>query len=154
MASKFQIDDVWNALTALLKAKLASTINVANVGIKDLSDEGDLVLLPPCVRVLFQGDNATAMETQKLNYDVSAIFAVMCSAEDLRNREASRQKTIQLVDQVKEVLAGARLLLADGSKTEPVRYLQTDPMPDDLVGLVYIPIFAVPGIAQFSGANA
>jgi hypothetical protein len=155
VASEFKREDIEDAIVTLLTAQMPAAISIATVGTNDLTDDGELVFVPPCVRVLYQGDDARALESTRCNYDVDAMFAVMCADEDLRSKEAQRKASSALVSQVKRILAGARLILADGGKTEPVRYVKTDSlMGNNVVPVVYIPIFAVPGIAQFAGTNA
>jgi hypothetical protein len=83
-------------------------------------------------------------------------FEILCFESSLRSKADERKQTLVLVATVQDQLAGARLTLADGSKTMPVTIksvalVETDEGPvDQLFSLVV----QVDGIAQFSGANA
>ena len=161
MSSTFRIDTVEAALLALLNTNLAAAygapVDVDSLGDKDFDDDGRLVLRPPSVRVRFAGAGyGNLHDNQRLTYQASMPFEILCFSSSLRSRADERRQTLVLVAAVQNQLAGARLTLSDGSSTMPitmkaVRLTEVDEGPVDQ-------LFTVQGdvecIAQFSGANA
>jgi hypothetical protein len=84
------------------------------------------------------------------------MFEVMCFESSLRSKADERLQTLQLVQVVQDQLAGARLALADGTSTMPIELDSVSPVITDSgpVDQLYAIVFAVNGIAQFSGTNA
>ena len=151
---EFAIDLVEDALIALLTAQLVD-VDVAATAAKDFDDNGNLILNPPSVRTQFAGETASSFENQHLNYDVDQNYLVLCLDQDLGPvAQVQRTKSAQLLGTVKHLLIGARLALADGSVSEPVRYVQADPLPVEGIGTAFVAMFAVGGIANFAGVNA
>jgi len=159
--SKFQIADVEAALIALLNTSLptayGTSVDIDSIGDKDFLDDGTLTLQPPSIRVRFAGakyDNLR--DNQRLSYEASLLFEVMCFESSLRSKADERLQTLQLVQVVQDQLAGARLALADGTSTMPVELDSVSPVITDSgpVDQLYAIVFAVNGIAQFSGTNA
>lgn len=161
MSSTLRIDYVEAALLALLNAKLAaaygSKVYIDSLGDKDFDENGRLVLTPPAVRVRFKGAGYnTGRDNQRLTYQGTMPFEILCFQSSLRSPADERKQTLVLVATVQDVLAGARLLLADNTKTEPVtmvdvNLVETEEGPVDQLFAVGID---VNGFAQFSGANA
>ncbi|MDR3723267.1 MAG: hypothetical protein P4K83_02105 [Terracidiphilus sp.] len=161
MSSNFRIDYVEAALLALFNAMLAAAygakVNIDSLGDDDFDDQGRLVLSPPSVRVRFlRGIDEPARDNQRLTYQTPLSFEVLCFESSLRSSADERKQTLVLVATVRDMLSGARLVLADGSKTMPVTLngvdlVDTSAGPVDQLFSVGI---IVEGIAQFSGANA
>ena len=146
--------DVEAALQTLLTAQLPG-VNVDSIGEKDLNDDDQLVFDPPCVRTRHGGTDYKSVESQELTYNAAHIMEVWCCAEDLRSKEAQRAATEALLATVLAIVAGARLLLSDGThKSEPIRLVGVTDVYQETVGSCYILAIAVPGIAQFPGTNA
>lgn len=142
------------AVGALLGSQLDG-VDTKSIGGKDVNEEGQLVFRPPCARTRYAGSQfAGTNDNQALTYNCDHIVEIFCVAANLRSKEAQREDTKALADQVLQQLAGARLKLDDGSKSEPVRLIDVKGIPEDACGTVYIVSVAVPGIAQFDGLNA
>lgn len=153
MASQFTPDLVEAAAIALLKAQ-ATGVSVGSIGELDIDDDDQLICDPPMARTFYMGTGAVEThDSSALTYNVDHIVQVWCAAEDLRSKQAGREASKQIVAMVLEIMTGARLLLGDGSKSEPVRWEGITGVPDDTLGRVYVVSFAVPGIAQLPGAN-
>jgi hypothetical protein len=161
VSSTFRIDYVESALIALLTSNLSTAygakVQIDSLGDKDFDDDGRLVLQPPSVRVRFAAATYDNLhDNQRLTYQSGMPFEILCFESSLRSKADERKQTLVLVATVQDQLAGARLTLADGSKTMPVTIksvalVETDEGPvDQLFSLVV----QVDGIAQFSGANA
>ena len=130
-------------------------VDVGSIGDNEIDDNDQLVFDPPCVRTRHAGTQyAGGLDNQQLNYNASHIFEVWCVAENLRSKEEQRGDTETLLGTVIQQLAGARLVLTDGSESEPIRLVDVRDFPQDLVGLIYILRVAVPGIAQFPRTNS
>jgi hypothetical protein len=146
--------DVEQALVAALAAGLTG-IYVGAIGSSDINDNDELVLEMPCTRTRYAGTQYKNQgDNQWLTYDVAHIFEIWCAAEDLTSKEAQRTATLTVVGQVLPLIAGARLVLADTSVTEPVELKSVGKLPDDIVGQIYIVTIEVDAIAQFPGTLA
>lgn len=147
-------DQVWDALTALLASQLAG-VDCATITDRDFNEDGELIMNPPSVRTFFESETAQATsDSQRLSYLVDGRYTVLVVDQDYRGVTEQARATIQLVNQVKSILAGARLLLPTGETSEPLQWYATAPQPVDGVGVAYAVGFLVPGLAQFPGVNA
>ena len=152
--SAFLPDTAEAAVGALLAAKLDG-VDTSSIGGKDINDDGQLVFTPPCARTRYVGSLYSGIsDNQALNYNCEHVVEIFCAAENLRSLEAQREDTKALMGRVLVQMAGARLSLSDGSKSEPCRVVDVKSIPEDIVGMIYIVSVAVPGIAQFDGPNA
>ncbi len=161
MSSNFRIDQVEAALLSLLTAGMPAAygaqVDVKSLGDKDFDDQGRLVLQPPALRERFiDAQMNNLRDNQRLTYQSVHNFEILCYESSLRSRADERNQTLVLVASVVDQLAGARLLLADGTKSMPVTVksvglVEVDQGPVDQLFSVAI---AVEGIAQFSGVNA
>jgi hypothetical protein len=151
--------DTQSALQALL-ANAEITMNgvplsVGSVGDLNTDEDGELIFDPPCARTFFvTTDYGQTHDNLALAYDDSSHeIDIWCAAENLRSLEAQRLDTLTLVAQILPVVAGARLLLPDGSTTEPVRLRNIVGSLQGRQGApvttVYTIKVQVPGIAQF-----
>ncbi len=158
-ASMFLPGDVETAVQALLTAGLPS-VSVGSIGALDTDENGELVFDPPCARTFYANSHYVANgDSQALTYDdTSHQIDIWCAAENLTSLEAQRTDSLTLVGQVLPVLAGARISLADGSLSEPVRLMSITGALQGRSGApvrtVYIIAIEVPGIAQFPGTYA
>jgi hypothetical protein len=160
VSSTFRIDYVEKALIALLLDVLPSAygskVQVESLGDADFNADGQLTLRPPCIRVRYLGaDYDPLHDNKRLTYQPKQQFELLCFESSLRSKTDQRRQTLVLVATVQDQIAGARLTLADGSKTMPitlvaVRLVDTDEGPVDQL---YSVVFGVEAIAQFSGAN-
>lgn len=161
MSSSFRIDYVEAALLALLNSNLAAAygtkVNIDSLGDKDFDDDGRLVLQPPSVRVRFAGaEYENLHDNQRLTYEGGLPFEMLCFESSLRSKADERRQTLVLVATVQDQLAGARLVLADGSKTMPIEMKSVSLVASEEgpVDQLFSIVVLVKGIAQFSGANA
>ncbi len=144
----------WQALVTLLTAQLPA-FNVAAISDRDFNEAGEIIMDPPSIRIFFAGEVARATsDSQRLSYEVEGRYGVLCADQDLSSVANQAFASATLLDQVKSALCGARLLLADGETTEPVQWVNTEPLPVDGIGVAYSLGFVVPGLAQFAGTNA
>jgi hypothetical protein len=138
----------------LLAAKLAG-VDVKSMSGSDFDEDGQLVFRPPCSRTRYVGSMYESLhDNSAVTYNCDHIIEVWCCASNLRSREDQREDTKALAGKILEQLAGARLALADGSKSEPVRIVDVKTLETDLRGTIVVVSVAVPGIAQFDGVNA
>jgi len=153
-ASQFLPGEVQRALHALLINALPG-VNIGSIGDLNTDQNGELVFDPPCARTFFAGtDYGETHDNLALAYDeASHEIDIWCAAENLSSLEAQRRDTLSLVAQILPVLAGAVLVLADQSTTEPVRLrsiIRTlQGKQGAPVATVYTIKVQVPGIAQF-----
>lgn len=165
--SKVPIDQVEAALLALLNsvmsgayaAALGATpqnVDIQSLGDRDFNAEGQLVLSPPSLRVLFAGAKYDKLrDNQRLTYEAGIIFHILCYESSLRSKKDERRQTLVLVATLLDQLAGARLALADGSSTSPIGLESVSLLTEQgAVDQLYDVTVVVNGIAQFSGANA
>ena len=154
-ASMFLPGDVQSTLQALLAASLAG-VNVGSIGDLNTDANGDLIFDPPCARTFFVGMNyADEGDNLALTYDeAEAEIDIWCAAENLSSLEAQRIDTLSLVARILPVIAGAKLSLADGTVSEPVRLVSVvgslQGKQGAPVATVYTIKVRVPGIAQFA----
>jgi hypothetical protein len=161
VSSTFRIDYVEAALLGLLNSNLAAAygakVQIDSLGDKDFDEEGRLVLQPPSVRVRFAGaDYDNLRDNQRLTYEAGLPFELLCFESSLRSKADERKQTLVLVATVQDQLAGARLVLADGSKTMPITMKSVSLVAAESgpVDQLFSVVVLVNGIAQFSGANA
>jgi hypothetical protein len=165
--SQFRIDQVEGALIALLKTAMPAAygtvdspilIDVNSVNSKDFNAQGQLAIKPPSMRVQFMDAAfANLRDNQRLTYEAGLEFDVLCFEENLRSKADERLQILGLVAVAVNQLAGARLLLADGTDSMPIEIrrvslvLPNDGGPvDQLFGITVL----VKGIAQLDGPNA
>jgi phage gp37-like protein len=156
---EFAPDITWTAIQALLSAQLGNEVDVDCIGEDDFDEQGDITIKPPAARVLFLDEvSRGALDPQNRSYNVDQAFAVICAAENYSSVQTQRIATLQLADQVKHLLVGARLALPDGSaggdRTEPILYAGMSPLPTSDLGMAYVAKFVIPNIAQFAAPNA
>ena len=164
--SQFRIDQVEAALIALLNSVMPAAygtveapvlVDVNSVNSKDFNAQGQLALKPPALRVQFSDANyANLHDNQRLTYQPALLFDVLCWGSSLRSKADERLQILGLVDVVLNQLAGARLLLADGTQSMPIEIRRVSlVIPDDggPVDQLFAITILVSGIAQFDGPN-
>jgi hypothetical protein len=150
----FPMDQAWKTLTALLVAQL-NGVDVQEVSDKDFNADGDLIMNPPSVRTYFAGcDYSSTFDNQKLSYDATGKFMLLCAGQNLQSIAAQAHASAQLADQVCGLIAGARITLPSGDISEPITLKSIDPLPVEEIGIAYGVAIEVPGLAQFPGTNA
>lgn len=159
MPSAFPIDQISQAMVALgstLPTFDGEAIDIAELGGNDFSDEGDLKLISPSVRIRLATAAYKAKESQKLTYQGGIQFAALCFSENLRSRSDERLDTMRLLAQVLDCFTGARLKLTDGGWTEPLELLSVSPVMNDgiVIDQYYMAVWNIGVLAQFPGPNA
>jgi phage gp37-like protein len=152
--SNFPQDQAWRVLNAMLAQQLAG-VDVQPVSEKDYNGD-ELILTPPSVRTYFGGSVfAATSDSQKLSYDVTSRFFALCADEN-RGPDAIEQAyaSAHLAVKVSTILAGARINLPSGDQSEPITLVAIEPLPAAGIGMGYAVAVEVPGLAQYTGANA
>lgn len=152
--SQFKIEEVEAALIALLRQKLEN-VRVAGISGKDLDKEGNLVAPPPAALVLFDTETQDPQrDNQRRTYQTTQVYRILIGTKDMSSVASQRSRAFTIISQVKDVLAGARLALADGSKSMPmtISTVQLEQIRPE--GVWYSLEVSVEAVAQFSGANA
>jgi hypothetical protein len=168
MSTTFRVDYVEAALLALLNAGMpaayatelsvaSAPIDINSLGDEDFNEDGQLVLNPPSMRLRFLGAPYNNLrDSRRLTYQTEPNYELWCYESSLRSKADERKQTLVLVSVAVDQLAGARINLQDGAKSMPitivdVRLVETQQGPVDQLFSI---LFAVEGIAQFSGVNA
>lgn len=156
--TQFKIEDVEAAALALLQKTFKDEqpkVETDAMSVADVNEDGDIITNPPAARLYFANEAATpGRDAQRLTYQSQQFFTVMVGAQDYSSRTKERMGCYAMVSLVKNAFAGARLTLADGGKTEPIAYLGAEPYQAEKKAVWYAVRFAIPCVAQFSGANA
>ena len=152
--AEFKAEQVWTALIALLVAQLPK-VDIQAISDKDFNENAELIMVPPSVRVFFEGSVAkSTSDTQRLSYDVVDRFVILCADQDYTSPAKQAIASALLASKVLVQMAGTRILLTDGDISEPITWIETAPQPVKGVGVAYALAFEVPGLAQYPGANA
>jgi hypothetical protein len=169
VSSAFRIDYVEAALLQLLQTVMPAAygtelgsegpaaVNIDSLGDDDFDEDGQLVLQPPSLRVRFRDDPYNpARDNQRLTYQSHQSYEILCFESSLRSKADQRKQTLVLVSVVLDQLAGARISLADSSKTFPVSVLGVTRVDADggPVDQLFSILVDIEGFAQFSGVNA
>lgn len=166
--SLFPLDYTEAALLQLLTTALPTaygaalgsgpvSIDIDSLGDTDFNEDGQLVLNPPSLRLRFKDEPYDpAHDNQRVTYQSHQFYEVLCFESSLRSKADQRKQTLVLVRVVLDQLAGARLLLADGSKSLPISIVSVTLIEADSgpVDQLYSVLIDVEGFAQFSGVNA
>jgi hypothetical protein len=150
VASQIKLEDVDAALqAALVAANLGA--QVSGISTENFDDEGNLILVPPAVLVLFDSEVLSAHRSNtKLDYTSDKQFAILCGARVFSGDKDERNAAYQLVSKVKDALAGLKLTLADGSKTEPITLVGVNRELFDNNGTWHSVMVRVSGTAMFT----
>lgn len=164
--SQFRIDYVEAALIALLKSAMPAaygtvdapvSVDVNSVNSKDFNAQGQLALKPPSLRIQFSdSDYSNLRDNQRLTYQAGLLFDVLCFESSLRSKADERLQILGLVAVALNQLAGARLALADGTRSMPLEIKRVSlVIPDDggPVDQLFAITVLISGIAQFDGPN-
>lgn len=151
----FSVELAWKVVNQLLMDQ-AGISDVQAICEKDYNESGEVVMTPPSVRTYYAGTRfLSTSDSQRLSYESVGEFFILCADED-HSGDAILQAyaSVKLVDQVLSILAGARINLPAGDRSEPITILRIEPVPCAGVGTAYGIAIEVPGLAQFTGANA
>lgn len=169
MNSTFRIDYVEAALIELLKHTIGGAyadelgadpppvVDIESLGDQDFNEDGQLVMRPPSIRVRFLGDHDDpARDNQRLTYQSHCEFELLCCESSLRSHADQRRQTLVFISVIKDQATGARINLADGTKSFPISLIGTRLLEGFVAGVdeVYSVRFDIEGFAQFSGVNS
>lgn len=168
MTTAFRIDFVDAALIDLLNKELptayaaelgasSAAVDIEPLGDDDFNDDGLLVLQPPSLRVRFLGaDYDTLKDNQRQTYEGALLWELLCFESSLQSRADQRRQTLVLVSVVLDQLAGARLLLSDGTKTLPISLVDVRLVDGAASGVdqLFSVRISIGGFARFSAVNA
>jgi hypothetical protein len=150
----FSVEMVWKVVNQLLIDQLTG-IDVQAITEKDFNNDGEIIMNPPSVRTFYASTQfASTTDSQRLSYESVGRFIALCADEDLTDVISQAYASVKLVDQVLAILAGARINLPAGDRSEPITITAVESLPVAGVGTAYGIAFEVPGLAQFAGANA
>jgi phage gp37-like protein len=151
MASQLKVDQVEKALITALKGALASAnVQVQGLTAESFDQDGNLVIVPPAVLVLFSSNTyAAGKDHLKLDYQSDKEFQILCGARDPRS-ENERLGAYDVVNRVLDALAGLKLALDANTKTEPIFPMRVELFQFTVDGTWYSVHVNVGGIAQFT----
>jgi hypothetical protein len=151
----FSVELCWKVLNQLLIDQLAG-VDVQAISENDYNAKGEIIMTPPSVRTFYAGSRfMSTTDSQRLSYESVGRYIILCAEED-RSGEAILQAyaSVKLVDQVLNILAGTRINLPAGDRSEPITITDIEPVPCEGVGTAYGIAMELPGLAQFTGVNA
>jgi len=151
----FSVEMCWKVLNQLLIDQLTG-VDVQAISENDYNESGEVIMTPPSVRTFFAGQRfMSTTDSQRLSYESVGRYILLCADED-RSGEAILQAyaSVKLVDQVLAIVAGTRINLPAGDRSEPITITEIEPVPCQGVGTAYGVAIEVPGLAQFAGVNA
>jgi len=155
MSSMFLPGDVEVGVQALLGGLSltdGTPVNVGSIGQLDIDDADELIFDPPMARTYYEGTPGyRSLDNQALTYDVIHMIQVWFYVESLSSKEEQREETKNLLGRALPLLAGARVSLSDGGRSEPIRLRDIGGVIDTNFGKIYALRCEVPGIAQFPG---
>jgi hypothetical protein len=150
MPTQLKPEMVENALVAALKAALQG-VNVAAITETDIDAEGNLIVVPPAVLVMFDAEALQPTRDVTLQtYQSTQRHLAICGARDLSGLGAERLSTKALVSQVRDAVAGLRLTLDDQSITMPIALAGAERFQFDTKGTWYAVMMDVQAMAQFT----
>src|SRR3954469_21722425 len=106
MPTQLKPEMVETALVAALQEELDG-VNVQALTEKDIDAQGNLIIVPPAVLVMFDTEILLPARDNTLQtYDSKQRHLLICGARDLSGEGAERLSAKQLVSQVRDTIAG------------------------------------------------
>ena len=150
----YSIELAWKVVNQLLIDQLGIS-DVQALSDSDFNQDGEIIMTPPSARTFYDGsDFASTSDSQRLSYEVVDRYMILLADEDRTSAIAQAYASAKLVDVALPILAGTRINLPAGDRSEPVTIVAVKPLPVAGVGKAYAIAIEVPGLAQFAGANA
>jgi phage gp37-like protein len=123
MPTQLKLADVEQGIITVLKANnplMALHPQVQGLSSKDWDDQGNIIINPPAVLILFDGAQDTPTgDNTRLTYDTAYEFSLICGATDLSSTDNERNSVYALLAAVRAAVAGQRIPV-DGN-TLPVQ---------------------------------
>ncbi len=152
---------VKDALVAFLKATMSNAygkpVDVQESGSGDFDNDGQLVLKKIAIRVRFgDGEFGQTRDITRTTLSSSLYFQVVCAHGSLRSENEQRDRTLELAACAVGLLGGTRLVLPDGTRSEPILVRGVAQMSDAYgpVADCYGVSIEVGGFLQLSGEYA
>ncbi len=154
MATQFKVADVETSLISALQADTGLTalkVQVSALSSKQWDEQGNLLVIPPAVLVLFESAQDTLRgDITRKTYQSAYDFAVFCGAQDMTSPDKERTGCYAIISAVRFALAGIRLPLDAGAdKTVPVQLLGVTPEQFGNDGVWYAVRARIEKTAQF-----
>lgn len=113
MPSGTHITETYAAIEALLKSQQAlSGVTVRGLTGGDFEAEtARLIVKPPAVLLAFTGERLVPRHPHSVTYHSTQSFQVICGARSLRGTQQERIGALDLLSNVSNALAGAKLAL-------------------------------------------
>lgn len=156
MSQQLKPADVEAALVELLAAQLKKDgVTVEAVSDRSFDADGNLIANPPAVLVLWSGAQySDGQDNQQTQYDAMQPVGLLCGARSLRGSEKERTGAQELVAAVVNIMAGARLPLSDGTRTQPTKLMNVEMFQFSKdFGTWYTVTVGVNAFVQFDGEN-
>jgi phage gp37-like protein len=160
VSSQFPIDQIEPALIQLLArnvgTRYGAAVDIESLGDQDFNEDGNLILNPPAIRVRYSDGNfGNLRDNRRLTYQATFDYEILCFESSLQSEADQRLQTLKLVSIVLDELAGARITLADNSRSMPITIKRVSPVIAESgpVDQLFSILIGVEGIAQFSGVN-
>jgi hypothetical protein len=152
--TQFKLADVEQSLIALLKADagiVAFKAQVQGISSKQFDAQGNLIVMPPAVLVLFeQGQDVMSGDTVRTTYQSDYYFCLFCGAADLSSTDNERTGAYNLIAAVRAALAGKRLALDNATNlTGPIGLSGITMEQFDDKGVWFCQRIGIPKTAQF-----
>jgi phage gp37-like protein len=157
MGSGIQLEEVYDALEALLDANLGGMkVNVQPFTSQSVSFEqdtfGKIIAQPPAVLLMLREASLDARNDHTATeYAMRAGFSAFIGAKALRSSDAERASALGLLTKVSNILAGARLSVPSAGNKLQVILERLGLAQLELDGTWYRLDFVVFGPCQFSG---
>jgi phage gp37-like protein len=155
MPSQYPLHEICNALLAMFAGFKDHNGNIALVDIvsEKVLDEQDTLATKrlPAVMFMFAGANfIPKRDSTRITYDKESNFAALIGFRDLRAESKEQIGSLQFLELIADKLAGSRLTLASGARTEPIALADCELLEMGEDGTWYQLNFDVGALAQFS----
>lgn len=151
--TQFKVADCEQGLIAALSADAGisgARIQVQGLSSKDIDEQGNIIVTPPAVLVLFeQGQDDTTHDTSRLTSEAEYAFCLFCGAVDMSSTDKERVSAYNVIALVRAAIAGKRLQLDAGNLSGPTGLAGITLEQADKNGTWYCQRITVPKTAQF-----
>ena len=152
MPTQLKPSEVQAALIAALKAVLTSPIQVRGLTSRDITTDGNIIVVPPAVLVLLDaGEDAPAPNALRLDYLSTQRYLLLCGQRNLKDEDSERGEALDLLANVRDALAGLDMTIGDpGVEIAPIELGGFERFQFDANGTWYAQAVHVQERAQFT----
>jgi phage gp37-like protein len=118
-----RLSEVEQALVAKVKEKLGYLSTVESISGRGVDEDGMIIAIPPAVLVMLAGETLGTRDVYAKTYEQRQRFLLIAGAVNLRSpseeklaESESNPGVYKILDDMKDALAGARLLLPSGAQ--------------------------------------